>query len=261
LTFVWSPDSARYLASSRSGAPLNGIRFMLYETDTITSQPDTGVEVGTLDILDLAPAVGAQLKFLVRAVSGSPTLLDYTLTFLTGTNAYTVGANGFVSNGAAGARERRFTFNAAITSTETTGGVDETIDFTYGLNVPDVAVELHLESNEDAVRDTAVLAIDYRFTHRNESIRFVGADTTTNAGSIDNGQFVVTVNAHLYSTLTITGGNGVVTDANGAVVPIDDNDRRYEDAIFDIMFFGLLYTTITLGTVLAIPALLLGFSI
>jgi hypothetical protein len=261
LTFEWSPDSAKYLVSSRSGAPLNGIRFILYETNPITSQPDIGVEVGTLDILDLAPAAGAQLRFLVRAVSGSPTFLDYTLTFLAGTNAYTVGATGFVSNGAAGARERRFTFNAAITSTETTGGVDETTDFTYSLNVPDVAVELHLESSDDAVRDTAVLAIDYRFTHRNESIRFLGADTTTNAGTFENGKFVVTVNAHLYSTLTITDGTGVVSDANGAVVPFDDTDQRYEDDIFDIMLFGVLYASLTLGTVLAIPGLLLGFSI
>jgi hypothetical protein len=139
--------------------------------------------------------------------------------------------------------------------------VDETTDFTYGLNVPDVAVELHLESSDDAVRDTAVLAIDYRFTHRNESIRFLGADTTTNAGTFENGKFVVTVNAHLYSTLTITDGTGVVSDANGAVVPFDDTDQRYEDDIFDIMLFGVLYAALTLGTVLAIPALLLGFSI
>jgi hypothetical protein len=259
-TFVWEPDSLHYVASSRSGAPLNGIRFVLYDTDTLTSQPDTAAEVGSLDIIDLAPAVGAQLRFLVRGVSGSPTFLDYTLTYLAGASAFTVGANGFLSNGAPGARERRFTFTAAITATETAGGADGTVAFTYDLNVPDVTVELNFATSEDTLQDSSFLAIDYRFTRRNENIRFVGGDTTT-AGNTENGQFVVTVNGHLYATLTITGNTGVVTDANGDVVPIDDNDQRHEDTIILILFFGVLHSTLILGDVLAIPALLLGFSL
>ena len=260
-TFVWEPDSLHYVASSRSGAPLNGIRFVLYDTDTLTSLPDTAAEVGSLDIIDLAPAAGAQLRFLVRGVTGSPIFLDYTLTYLAGAGAYTVGANGFLSNGAPGARERRFTFTAAITSTETAGGADGTVAFTYDLNVPDVSVELNFATSEDTLQDSSVLAIDYRFTRRNENIRFVGSDTTTAGGNTENGQFVVTVNGHRYATLTITDNIAVVTDANGDVVPIDDNDQRHEDEIILFLFLGVLHATLILGNVLAIPALLLGFSI
>ena len=260
-TFVWEPDSLHYVASTRSGAPLNGIRFVLYETDPLTSLPDTAAAVGSLDIIDLAPAAGAQLRFLVRGVTGSPTFLDYTLTYLAGAGAHTIGANGFLSNGAPGARERRFTFTAAITATETTGGADGTVAFTYDLNVPDVTVELNLATSEDTLQDSSLLAIDYRFTRRNENIRFVGGDTTTAGGNTENGQFVVTVNGHLYATLTITDNIGVVTDANGDVVPANDGDQRHEDEVIVFLYFGVLHATLILGSVLSIPAFLLGFSI
>jgi len=174
-TFVWEPDSLHYVTSTRSGAPLNGIRFVLYETDPLTSLPDTAAEVGSLDIIDLAPAAGAQLRFLVRGVTGSPTFLDYTLTYLTGAGAHTIGANGFLSNGAPGARERRFTFTAAITSTETTGGADGTVAFTYDLNVPDVTIELNLATSKDTLQDSSVVAIDYRFTRRRTGCSRCGA--------------------------------------------------------------------------------------
>jgi len=261
LTFEWDPDSLHYASTNRSGAPLNGIRFILYETDSLTSYPDTGAEVGSLDIIDHAPASGAQLRFLMRGLNDSPTYLDYTLTFTGGPSAISVGANGFVSNGAAGGLERRFTFTAALTATATAGGSDETVDFSYDYNVRNIAVDLHVATSEDTLADTSVLALDYRFTRTNESIRLLGADTLTSGGTVDNGQFVVTVNGHLYATLTTTDNSDVLTDANGDVVPINNNDNRHEDTIFVALVFGIIYATATLAVVLAIPGFLLGFSI
>jgi hypothetical protein len=260
LVFEWDPDSLHYASTNRSGAPVNGVRFILYETDSLTSYPDTGVEVGSLDIIDLAPAAGAQLRFLVRGLNDTPTFLDYSLTFVPGANGASVSADGFVSNGAAGGLERRFTFTADITYAETAGGADQSVDFSYDYNVRNIGVDLHLASSDDTLQDSSVSVLDYRFTRTNENIRLVGADTTTNLGNTDNGQFVVTVNGHLYATLTTTNNTQVITDANGAVVPINGNDDRYEDTIFLALLFGVLYAAGTLGVVLAIPGYLLGFS-
>lgn len=263
LVFEWDPNALHYASTSRSGAPLNGVRFILYATDSVTSYPDTGVEVGSLDIIDLAPAVGAQLRFLLRGVNDAPTYLDYTLTFLPTASAFSISADGFVSNGATGSLERRFTFSADITSTQTAGGADETVDFSYDYNLRNIAVDLHVAASADTLADTSILVLDYRFTHTNENIRLVGADTATNLGpsAIDNGQFVVTVNTHLYATLTTTNNNDVITDANGNVVPIDGNDNRYEDTIFVALLFGVIHAVATLGVVLSIPGYLLGFTI
>jgi hypothetical protein len=260
-TFEWNPDSGRYLATSRTGAPQNGITFILYRSDSLTSQPDTGQEVGSLDIADMNPASGAQLRFVVRGVGGSPTVLDYTLTFLAGNQAYTLQSSGYVSNGRPGAAERRFTFNASLGSSAIANGLSETADFTYGVNVPDVTVELHLAAADDSVADTSITGIDYRFTRRAENIRLLGADTTTNNGNTENATFGVTVNGNAYATLTIVNGTATITDRGGAVVPINGNDQQYEDEVVVALIFGVLDASVRLAEVLAIPALLLGISI
>jgi hypothetical protein len=259
VTFEWNPDSLGYQATSRTGAPLNGVRFILYATDTLTSYPDTGQEVGSLDIIDKNPAQGAQLQFVLLGVAGSPTFLDYTLTFLATSTAFTVQAAGYISNGRPAGLERRFTFSAAISHTDTADGSTQALDFTYDVNIPDVTVNLHFATAIDTVKDTTITAIDFRFTRRRENIRLFGADTATTPG--DNAAFTVTVNGNLYATATITAGTLVIKDHSGAVVPLDLNDQQYEDDVFyALLIGGVLNTTLVLAEVLAIPGLLLGFT-
>jgi hypothetical protein len=260
-TFEWNPDSLRYVATSRSGAPTNGITFILYRADPVFSLPDTSQEVGSLDIVDMNPAAGAQLRFLVRGVGGAPTVLDYTLTFLPGAQGATVQANGYVSNGRPGSLERRFTFNASLDSTSLAKGTSQSVDFTYDVNVPDVAVELHLASTQDTVADSAITAIDYRFTRGAENIRLAGADTATNGGNSDEALFAVTVNGNAYATLTIVNGSATIYDRTGSAVPLNANDQQYEDEVVAALILGVLDATVRLAEVLAVPAILLGFSV
>jgi hypothetical protein len=259
VTFEWNPDSLRYQATSRTGAPVNGVRFILYATDTLTNTPDTAQEVGSLDIIDKAPALGAQLQFVVLGVAGSPTFLDYTLSFLPAASAFTIQAQGYISNGLPGLLERRFTFDAAITHTDTPHGASESIDFNYDVNVPDVTVNLHFATVGDTLTDTTITALDFRFTRRRENIRLVGTDTSTSAS--DDGVFAVTVNGALYATATLTGGTFVIKDHTGAVVPINFNDQQYEDDVFVALLLGGVFNAIgVLAAVLAIPAILLGIT-
>lgn len=260
LTFEWNPDSLKYRPTSRSGAPQNGVRFILYRENGVTGTPDPAQEVGSLDIIDLAPASGAQLRFVVRGSTGSPTFLDYTLTFLPAAQAFTVQANGYISNGRPAALERRFTFDAALTSTALANGRSETVDFVYDVNVPDVGVELHLASVQDTVKDTTITAVDYRFSRLNENLRLAGADTSTNGGASSAATFAVTVNGNAYATLRLVNGAATITDHNGAVVPVNGNDQQYEDDIVVALLFGVINADLTLIVVLSIPALLLGFS-
>jgi hypothetical protein len=260
LTFEWNPDSLKYRPTSRSGAPQNGVRFILYREDGVTGYPDPAQEVGSLDIIDLAPASGAQLRFVVRGSTGSPTFLDYTLTFLPAAQAFTVQASGYISNGRPAALERRFTFDASLTSAALANGLSETVDFVYDVNVPDVAVELHLASVADTVKDTTITAVDYRFSRRTENLRLAGADTSTNGGASSAATFAVTVNGAAYAMLRLVNGAATITDRNGAVVPVNGNDQQYEDDIVVALLFGVIDADATLIVVLSIPALLLGFS-
>lgn len=256
VTFVWDTISVSYVASNLTGAPLNGVRFVLYDT-TAVGTPDPATPIGSLDIIDKAPASGVQLEFLVLGTTGAPTYLDYTLTLLAGANGFTVDAVGFVSNGLAGVVQRKFTFNAAITHTDVANGASESADFTYSVNVPNVSVTLHLA--DDSVNVTNILSADYRFTRHNENIRLLGADTTISGD--ENGQFTVTVNNNLYATAVITSGTGVIKDHSGNIVPINSNDQQYEDDVFiALLFGGVLQSVAILAAVLAVPSVLLGFT-
>jgi hypothetical protein len=258
-TFEWVPDSAKYVATDRTGAPANGITFILYKATL--GLPDPTQEVGSLDISDANPAAGAELRFVVRGTGGSPTVLDYTLTYLPGSQSATVQASGYVSNGRAGALERRFTFDGALGATGLANGVSESVDFTYDVNVPDVTVELHLAATEDTLNDSSITAIDYRFTRRQENIRLLGADTITNAGNTENGTFGVTVNGNAYASLSIVNGAATIYDHSGAVVPVNGNDQQYEDEVVLALILGVIDASFRFAEVLAIPALLLGFAI
>jgi hypothetical protein len=258
-TFEYNADSGKYVATARTGAPASGITFILYKESLVPGQPDPNAEVGSLDIIDGNPATGAQLRFVVRGMGGSPTFLDHTLTYIPGNQSGTVQASGYVSNGRAGSLERRFTFDGALNSTALPNGLSQSTDFTYDVNVPDVTVELHLASTEDTVKDTSVLGIDYRFTRRLENIRLLGADTITNTGSTENATFGVTVNDNAYATLTVVNGAGTVRDHTGAIVPVNGNDQQYEDEVLIALIFGVFDATVRFAEVLAIPALLLGF--
>jgi hypothetical protein len=255
LTFVWDTISASYISSNLTGAPLNGVRFVLYDTTAI-GVPDPAVPIGSLDIIDKAPAVGAQLQFILLGETGSPTFLDYTLTYLPGTSGFTIDAVGFVSNGRAGALERRFTFNAAITHTDVVNGESESVDFIYAVNVPNISVNLHLA--DDSLNATNIVSIDYKVARHNANIRLLGADTTISG--VENGVFAVTVNGNGYATGVITSGVGVIKDHSGNVVPVNSNDQQYEDDVFLTLLFGSIDSTLLLAVVLAVPAALLGFT-
>jgi hypothetical protein len=259
VTFGYDPNAQAYVETQLPGAPSNGVRFLLYLTDTISGAPDTSQGIGTLDIIDNAPAVGTGLRFLLQGTGGAPTFLDYSLNFLPAQSAGTITASGFISNGLPGALERKFTFGTSVTQTNTSGGTDGDVDYHYDVNVPAVGVNLHFASTQDTLVDSSTLGIDFQFSRRREAIRVLGADSSTS--NTENGLFQVTVNGNQYATLTLTNGAGTITDHNGAVVPINPNDQQYEDDVVGALILGLGYAVATLGEVLLLPALIVGFSL
>ncbi|MBI3082064.1 MAG: hypothetical protein HYY94_03975, partial [Gemmatimonadetes bacterium] len=69
-TFVYDPAQQKYVASDRTGAPSNGVRFILYAVP-LAAQPS---EIGHVDLLDQSTALRVQ-AFLTGNTSPA---LDYT---------------------------------------------------------------------------------------------------------------------------------------------------------------------------------------
>jgi len=263
-TFEWDPDSVAYLVSRRIGAPANGVRFILYRPDSMTSLPDSRIEIGSLDIIDQAPAVGAGLRFLIRRAVQfpkfvvSPRILDYTLTLLPAASGFTLQAAGTLTNGLPGNEERRIDFNASSAHVDLANGTSDSVAFTYDVNVPDVTVDLRYAILLDTVRDSLTIGIDYRYTRGQEQLRLVAADTNP-SDILENATAHVTVNGANYATLTVVNEERIYTDSTGTVVPDNSNDQRYEDDVVNALAFGATDASIGLWSTLLIPSFILNF--
>ena len=126
-TFVWDVDQAGYVASDRTGAPANGVRFVYYEMDgSVPAQPL--VERGRLDLVDASTTSMARLEIELVQDAGNVRLADYfvqaSVVSNLSTTTATMSSEGFVSDG-----ESRADFDMDMVQTQsaTSFGDDATI--------------------------------------------------------------------------------------------------------------------------------------
>lgn len=193
-TFEWSFALGRYEMSARTGAPANGVRFILYAINPLTRQPaDPLNEIGLLDLTDEGDATATRIG--IYAESGGEALVDYFIAAsyaLLGQQDYsvTLHAEGYVSDGT-----ERLDF--ALDQTATFLGTSATVgmDISYWLSLAgeDVSVNLDLSG---------------QFTFASES----PVETATAQLTIRNGTEVIVLDMSLAADNTL---DGVIT-YNGA---------------------------------------------
>ena len=78
-TFEYNSGTAQYEATARTGAPANGVRFILYAVNPVTQVPvEPLTEAGYADVLDESTATANSVR--LQLVSGGVTYLDYGVT-------------------------------------------------------------------------------------------------------------------------------------------------------------------------------------
>jgi hypothetical protein len=98
-TFVWDVQLGHYvLDANATGAPADGIRFILYAVDPVLGRVLTPLnDIGYFDLIDVSTASADAVQLV--AVVNDVTYLDYTASASKSTTSATVGAVGFLSNG------------------------------------------------------------------------------------------------------------------------------------------------------------------
>ena len=82
-TFVWDPSVRKYVPDpARTGAPSNGVRFILYDVDP-NENPLAGQEIGHADLTDERRSSGTSAGIRLEVVTGGITRLVYSFS-LTG---------------------------------------------------------------------------------------------------------------------------------------------------------------------------------
>ena len=130
-TFVFDPDQGRYVADAdRSGAPDNGIRFIIYAVNPVTREPIVDQEIGHADLTDLEDETENGFTLRFEVVSDRVTYLDYTVSIDGTDTSGSLSVNGFVSNG-----NEKIDFEVDVRGTD--DGDRTTQDVTFQIDAAD----------------------------------------------------------------------------------------------------------------------------
>lgn len=123
-TFVYNPNTPGYELSDTTGAPSNGVRFILYAVDPVLHRVLTPLNaIGYVDFVD----EGNDLR--ITAVVNGVTYVDYTVSFSVSVanQSFELDADGYVADGT-----HRVNFTVALAGTAAGGTLDYRIDDAAG---------------------------------------------------------------------------------------------------------------------------------
>ena len=206
-TFVYSGGS--YVVSAETGAPANGVRFILYALDPVTLLPAVPLDpTGYVDLIDLSS--GSTTAARVVVVSGTTTYLDYRVSATSTVSSGLVAVVGFITDGAT-----RATFSLRSTLTYASG-----LTLSYSLDVPQRGLSIDLTMSASGLTPVASnIAVILDMRGQNGWVRLTGEFNAT--GGVLN----VAINGTPFATITsTTGAAPVITGAAGQPLAQDELD-------------------------------------
>lgn len=243
-TFVFNLTTGQYeLDDTRTDAPSNGVRFILYAVDPITLQPiDPLQEVGYVDIVDTSslPTINVALTAVVDDV----TLIDYDVTATATETQFSMNSDGFLSDGT-----DQLNFDVALTAT---GGTETlTIDGDVNLATTDVTVSVGLDATVDAQTGDGTVGLNAAIDYQGNTVSFstdIDAQGNLTGSVLFNGVPVALISGNI-DTETVT-----VTNAEGAELTEAQLDALEE--MFDA--FGNVFEAA--GGLVILTFVLIGFA-
>ncbi|OYV66697.1 MAG: hypothetical protein B7Z72_10890 [Gemmatimonadetes bacterium 21-71-4] len=187
-TFQWDttpPAEYRITDSSVTGAPANGVRFLLYQVDTATGKPSLPLQTtGYLDLTDASTAQANVLQLLLKV--GSQTAANYTITEVKTTTSLSLTAAGYVANVVSGGATVHFTLSHMLAL------ADSSLSTNY--QASDGSATVSLVSSISGSGGTPTLTMDWTVT-KGGSVEIVGTstDSAINVQFKVNGATIATV--------------------------------------------------------------------
>jgi hypothetical protein len=204
-TFQWdttSPAGYRILDSTLTGAPSNGVRFRLYQVDTVTGEPS--VPLLTTGYVDLQDASTAQANVLHLTLKvGTQTAADYVITEVRTTSSLSLNATGYLQDVVAAGTPVNFNLTNRLAL------ADSSMTDNYQLNGNGATVSM--VDTMSASGDTS--SVNWQFS-KNGSVQVLGrAESST----IDA---QVKFNGTTFATVTGSQDNPTLAGANGGQLSV-----------------------------------------
>ena len=208
----------------RTGAPTNGIRFILYEVNPITGVPGA-TEIGWVDVMDESTDLAAVVRLSVW--SGDVEYINYTVGASGVINSISFEIEGWVTDGTT---QVNFTLNHSIDATFATARAE--IDYQIDVPSRDFSVAANMVIEFDAETEAGTITIEVLFSQANNNVVVQGSIDSQN----DGGTLEVLVNGNLFATITFAGESITVVGPDGNALSQEHAQalRQITDALGDI---------------------------
>ena len=236
-TYVHDADGYRW-DETRSDAPTNGVRFVLYEVDPVTHTPGTS-PIGYVDVLDES----TDLVYVARVVvvTAEVERINYTVSAEVGNQSVTLTVSGFIGDGTT-----QVDVELSMTFVEDLPVSRATVDHLISVPSRDFEVDATVvfEFNDETLQGS--IDVDASFAQGAHSVTVDGV-VAFSEGNVpsEGGTFEIHVDGQLFATITVDGDTVTVRNATGgeltsahaqAVRTIFDGlekmfDERFEDFI------------------------------
>jgi hypothetical protein len=200
-TYVFDPQTHGYVADpSRTGAPANGVRYILYAVNPFTHEPVVSSEIGHADLTDEGDDAPNTAALRLVAVSNGVTFVDYRVSLAGENGSGELAVEGTFYDG-----KKHLTFVIHVLAQQTVEG--ESLDVRLRLAVPEdnfaLTNEARAVAKDGTTRVNQAIALgDHHFVIA--SVHSVDAVVAT--VTVDGAVFAV---IHWdASTLTVVGPDG-----------------------------------------------------
>lgn len=226
-TMTYDAATGQYrINPSRSGAPSNGVRFVLYAVDA-NNTPLANQEIGYADLIDEGAAASNEVALRLVAVERGVTVLSYRTRASQTSTQGRIAVDGYVADGT-----NRLNFD--IEAIGVTAGAETEVEVRFDLAVPtrDFRVTGSVRGIKDGADDTGTVELTARHRDQTLSVEMTNDGVTINGEILFNGRTFVTVSGDAKNpTLRGASGNAVTGQELLVVLSIIDT----VDDVFDLV--------------------------
>ena len=243
-TFVYDATLDTYVVdSTRTGAPANGVRFVVYEVDLLGT-PMVGGEIGHADLIDEGDASTRDVALRLRVVAHEVTVLEYATTLEIGLGSGELTVTGFLQ----GEHGERLDFDLDAVGTHFLDY--STLDLTFALAVEprDFSILGEVTGARDGVEGEG--DVDLTVQHGSHSVRLDvdGAGGTLDGSVFVDGDLFATIDGPAATPTILSADGDALTDAEAlllyrivdVVEDVFDFVEDLVDPVDDIVFLGVI---------------------
>lgn len=203
-TFVIDPATGEYAADpSRTGAPANGVRFILYDLIEGTEEPDLENEIGHVDLVDAGAGISG-IDLRLTGVANGLTFIDYGVAVDGSDTEGTVSIDGFLTDGT---DQLDFVFD--VMASETGGQTTIDLDAMLSVSSHDLTVTLSADGAAfDGQPGSVTVQLVVQYGSESLAIDVTGSDTAIDASFHINGSLFATATGDPESPV-ILGADGM----------------------------------------------------